>query len=348
MNYSPLPPEYVTQYIYQYVGYVKHHQSRNRYQGGCPFCREGKSWGRKARFWYNPEEDFCHCYNCGYVSNARVFIHKISGLSYKEIEKESKDYDIIPFDLSNEPEELIKPESKNTNSLPYGSFSLLKKQELMYYKDVDVVKAAVRYLIERNLDKAVNKPNNFYFSLKDFVHKNRLVIPYYYNGNVVWYQSRKIVEDDSEKYLSKSDSEKSLYNMDCVDENIPCLFVTEGAIDAMFIRNGTCVSGINEKSKTLFTDFQKEQLGKFPFYQVVWVLDSPYLDDAAKKKQEILLDMKQKVFKWPSDIGKKYKDINALCVDMGLYEFPYKFILNNLFKGDFFEKVQSLLRRNQM
>ena len=44
---------------------------------------------------------------------------------------------------------------------------------------------------------AINRPNNFYISLNDKVHKNRIVIPFYDdNRKIIHYQTRTILEVD--------------------------------------------------------------------------------------------------------------------------------------------------------
>ncbi len=47
-----LPEAYVIQKFYQFAGSPKYNRLTKTYQGGCPVCREGKSWGRKKRLFY--------------------------------------------------------------------------------------------------------------------------------------------------------------------------------------------------------------------------------------------------------------------------------------------------------
>ena len=59
-----LPQEYIIGKFYQYAGYPKHKKASNTYQGGCPSCKEGKSWNKKSRLNYIPNKGFIHCFNC--------------------------------------------------------------------------------------------------------------------------------------------------------------------------------------------------------------------------------------------------------------------------------------------
>jgi len=328
-----LPTDYVAQYVYQYVGYVKE-KKNGCLNGGCPICHEGDSWQKKARFHYNPnlegERNTCSCFNCGYNSNSVNFIMTISGMSFKEVMEESKNYDIIPRDINYDEFERQFEVKKNEYDLPKNSIDLFDKNQLNYYKDNPIVRLAIKYLVERKINKAPNRPKTFYLSLDDFVHKNRLIIPYYDNNKVVWYQSRKLLDDDSQKYLSKADSERSFYNLDEIDDDIPYLFIFEGAIDSMFVKNGTCLSGITEKGEFTLTEHQKNQLTMFPFHEKIWIMDSPYLDDAARKKTSMLFHKGEKVFQWPENIGKQCKDFNDIIMKSTKTNIPQEFILRNI------------------
>jgi len=61
-----LPEAYIVQKFYQYAGRPKYNRLAKTYQGGCPICREGKSWGKKRRLFYVTTDNFLHCHNCGW------------------------------------------------------------------------------------------------------------------------------------------------------------------------------------------------------------------------------------------------------------------------------------------
>ena len=52
-----IPQEYIVEKFYQYAGYPKYKKLTNVYEGGCPICREGKSWNKKRRLYYIVKED---------------------------------------------------------------------------------------------------------------------------------------------------------------------------------------------------------------------------------------------------------------------------------------------------
>ena len=58
-----LPEAYIVQKFYQYAGQPKYNRLAKTYQGGCPVCREGKSWGKKRRLFFVVKDNISY-YNC--------------------------------------------------------------------------------------------------------------------------------------------------------------------------------------------------------------------------------------------------------------------------------------------
>lgn len=334
-----LPQDYVEQYVYQYAGYVKN-RSDGRLNGGCPICMEGESWGRKRRFWYDPRKEgngnTVKCWNCGHNSNSAGFIMEVAGLTFREIMDEVKEYDIVPNELKKENKfNDIAAFTFEVPDLPDDAINLFDESQVNYYSDHEIVKKALSEIKKRRIDKAINRPDKLFLSLDDYTHKNRLIIPYYVDREPIWYQSRKLLDDDSEKYLSKSGSSRPIFNFDKIDPNFYYIFVFEGAIDSMFIKNGTCVSGITDDkdSEFIFTKLQKKQLARFPMHEIIFVLDSPYLDETADHKKDALLNMGYKVFNWPEKLGMKYKDMNELTVKGKIDAIKPDFIIDNVYEN---------------
>jgi len=169
------------------------------------------------------------------------------------------------------------------------------------------------------------------------VHKNRLVIPFYDKDNtIVFYQSRTILNDELRfypKYLSKVNSDKSLFNINNIDTALESIFIFEGPIDAFFVKNSVAVAGIQENSTNTFTKLQEEQISSFNLFKKIWVLDSQWNDMASRKKTKKLIDQGQTVFIWPEKMGKSFKDFNDYCVTKTLDSISTEFILENSFSG---------------
>ncbi len=325
-----LPNDYVVQKFYQFAGYPKYKRLTQVYEGGCPTCREGNSWGRKRRLYYITKKNLICCHNCGLTLSTYDWVKTVGNISDKEILEELSNRDFVITETVKEEE---KPQQEiKTSTLPEDSINLCDISQVEYYKDEPGIKAAIAYIKDRKLDIACNNPKDYWISLKDKIHKNRLIIPFYDNNKIVYYQSRTIMEDGSRhfpKYLSKMGAQKSLFNIDNVDASKEHYYVFEGPINACFCKNSIAVAGIQESSKKNFTVFQEQQLKRLFLMKRVWVLDSQWLDNASRKKTKILLDQNETVFIWPKEYGTVFKDFNDIAKKLNLSEVPERFILDN-------------------
>lgn len=339
---ASLTKDYVVRKFYE-LGYgAQYIKSNNTYHCCCPVCLEGKSFGKKKRCWYIPDKDLIYCHNCGWSSRPLKWIMEVGRLTYGDVLKELEDgeYTIINLDKQANInfDNLISLDIDE--QLPYCSIDLSNQLQLDYYKNNNIISKVQKYIKNRKLDVAVNAPKTFYISLKDKTHKNRLIIPFYgIDGKILFYQSRAIganADDFMEdiKYLSKKNSQKSVFNIDKVDDSINEIFIFEGPIDACFMRNAIAVGGITPSRSKSLTDIQENQLDFFrDTHQFIWVLDSQWLDEASYEKTGILLENGESVFVWPENIGKKFKDFNELCIATDKNEIPRECVINNTLCG---------------
>ena len=336
-----IPEEFIVQKFYQHAGYPKYVKSTNTYMGGCPICREGSSWGRKSRLYFIPKDGVICCHNCGWYSKPINWIMEVEKVPYDELVRQ---IDKCEYEYGIPKEEKIIP--KQTEELPKDSINLFDKSQLKYYADNNIVSTAASMIIDRRLNTAVNRPRALYVSLNDPVHKNRLIIPFYSNKTKCdFYQSRTLlpIDNDRPKYLSKMNSEKTLFNYDQIKNNADHIFITEGPIDSFFIRNSVAVAGIQERSRQTFTSTQKTQLDRHFLMQTVWVLDSQWLDQASRMKTETLLKSDECVFIWPKDVGTRFKDVNDMCMFFKIDRLSRQYILDNTYCG-----LRGLVTLNQI
>lgn len=325
-----LPTDYVSAKFYEFGLTPSKNTYNNTYQCGCPICREGNSLGRKRRCYYTPEIDLIYCHNCGWSSKPYHWIREVSGMDHEDIEKELLEGEYGFLDLTQE-----KVERLSVPSLPDDCINLFDPNQLNYWKGNEIFDKVVQYMEERRLFSAVNRPDAYYYSFKDKIHRHRLIIPFKdVSGDIVFYQSRKIFDwDDSPKYKSKINSQRTLFGIDKVDPEKEEIFIFEGPIDSTFIKNGIAVGGITESGEMTFTDTQKDQWKTLLFFKRIWVLDSQWIDEASYKKSQALLKTEETVFIWPEKFGRKYKDLNELCADKRIDQISKKFILDNSFSG---------------
>lgn len=328
----PVPEQYVVQKFYECVSFPSYNKFNNVYNGSCPFCKEGKSYGKKTRFFYIPKKELAYCHNCGYSKKAFNFILDVTGKPFNEVISDIKkgNFDHVPVE-SKKPE--VKPVTK---SLPEDCINLNDKNQLEFHKDNVVVQKCMEFVQSRRLNTAVNKPIAFYLSLTDVVHKNRLVLPFYdADGDIIFYQTRTLLQADTfkkPKYLSKVGAEKSLYGIHNLDLFHDYVYIFEGPIDSYFVKNGLAVCGIQEDSNRNFNELQLKQLANLTTFKKIWCLDNQWNDNASLKKSLTLIENGENVFIWPETF-KKFKDLNEVCVLVKKDGIEPSFIQKNTFSG---------------
>lgn len=328
-----LPKEYVVKKFFELGFYPQYNPSNDNYSCSCPICLEGDTGvGNIKRCYYLPDKDIIYCHRCGWSSRPAKWIKEVSGISDAEIcrEIEENDYDYIDLDKTGFDFSYIE---LAVDLLPKNPIDLFDKQQLIYFKDNINVNRVIHYLKSRRLYRAVNKPKSFFTSIDDPIHRGRLILPYYNEKQeVTFYQSRDVSGESMIRYLSKQKGQKSVFNLGNLDYSKENYYVFEGPIDSCFVKNGVAIGGINP-GKSKFSGIQEEQLDKLIMMNRIWVLDSQYLDEAAREKSEILLNDGESVFIWPKKEGTLYKDFNEMCIDRELNEVPEQFILDNTFTG---------------
>jgi hypothetical protein len=331
-NNDILPVDYVLEKFYHYAGKPK--KIGNKYNASCPICREGKSWLKKKRLYYYPSSNSLYCHNCQGSWSALWWIKEVSGMDPKTIVKEAKSQygDEVGDGFFRK---VVKEETPwVTPDLPLDAINLFDSQEIDFYKSNKKVQAALQYVKDRKLDTAINKPKAIYFSLKDRMHKNRILFPFYDESGrkILFYQTRLLfkTDNDSAKYISKFNAEKTICGINNVKPEIPYIFIFEGPVDSFFVRNAVAMAGVQ------YTEKQNQQLQSLDgFYHRIWVLDNPIQDQNEEVRDKIieLIDRSEAVFIWPKELAK-YKDINELCVDKQLNEIPYQLLVKFAKKGN--------------
>lgn len=317
----------------QYCRNVHYIKNSNSYRATCPFCNEGTSTNSKTRLNYYVDTGYLVCYNCSRSMSAFYFIKDLTKKSSREIFREiSEGYDSctnIRFD-----EEVVN-KKKEVSTLPINSINLCDPIQCKYYENEPIIKDALKYITERRLNLAIN-PTTLYISLVDFLHANRLVIPFVNLDNKInFYQTRAIYKKDEEpaKYLGKLNSPKSVFGLNNIKTDLDYLFIFEGPIDSMFVKNGVSMAGLQ------ISEFQNELLQPFFLYKKIWVLDNQLDNDSVIQKNRQLVNQGETIFIWP----KKYhmfKDVNEICCKLKVNSIHPEFFIKNSFSG---QQAQKLL-----
>ena len=316
-----LPETYILGKFYAYSGEPEFKKYDNTYNACCPICREGKSWGKKKRLYYYPLTGSFFCFNCSRSWNAFNWIKEVCGLSYDEIKSEIIE-NKSGFDITDHIN-FEKKSKKLLPDLPYDSINLFDDTQVNFYKNHKFFQKALDYIKSRKLDVAINKSPYLYISLTDFFHKERLCIPFQdRNKKILFYQTR-CLDETNPKYLGKVGYDKTLFGIDRVDQDLDYIFIFEGPIDAMFVKNGVAAAGLT------LNGTQTSQLMEFPFHKKIWVLDNPKYDSTAKKKTKDFIERGYSVFKWP--LNWEYKDFNEMAIKENLNEISFDLLTNSLY-----------------
>jgi len=162
--------------------------------------------------------------------------------------------------------------------------------------------------------------------LDDRVHKNRLVVPFYGdNSKVICYQTRALTQNQFPKYLTKF-GEKELFGLPNIVSSIPYVFIFEGPIDSMFVKNGIAMASLAP------TENQIHQLNNLIGYQQIYVFDNDKNNKQTASKIEKYIKEGKQIFIWPKEFNK-FKDFNEICCSLDLDEISWKFVLKNSAKG---------------
>ena len=320
-----IPQSYIISKFFSYAG--KPTQSRNYLNGSCPICKEGGgSWLKKKRLFYFPNDEYLYCHNCVQSWTPYHWVKLLSGMSFKEIMQDIKEY--TGHDVTFEQISLdSKPDEKvfELPALPGECVNLMDEVQVKYYENYYVVKIAMDYCKKRRLFTAINHPKAIYVC----VHRNRLIIPYYDDlGKIIHYISRQLLNsDDKAKYLLKFNSGKPIFNLNKIDENFPYIFIFEGPIDAMFVKNGVAISGVS------MTEDQESTLNSlFPFHKRIWVFDN-FRQESNEVREKIKTKLKDEmVFLYEGDFNI-FKDLNDYCVRKNLDLVNPDLIIKGSYRG---------------
>jgi|TARA_B100001094_G_scaffold329596_1_gene392684 hypothetical protein len=165
------------------------------------------------------------------------------------------------------------------------------------------------YLTARKLD-----PENFYYAkhFKKFVNsikptfdsekhdEERIVIPLYYEKNLIGLQGRAI-DPNPVKYLTVmfDDDAPKIYGLDNVRRDTP-VFVTEGPFDSTFIRNAIAMCGADA------------DVDRWGISNPVWIYDNEPRNREILSRIERTINSGAKVVIWPDNIDDK--DINDMVM----------------------------------
>ena len=238
--------------------------SRGFHSLKCQCCNDYKV---RAGFKFELGNIVYNCWNC---STTCVF-EELSGKISKKFRSVLNDYGITDTEISaaintaffNKPEpettvitlaSLTKVNTQTPNiSLPDNSIKIGSTEQ-----HIDTQIELLEYLQARK----VPEDYPMYFSTNERF-KKRVIIPFYRNGKVIYWQARSIVPGEKKRYDNSPNAREAvMFNMDQLNSySVQPLFVSEGVFDAlMFNGIGLLGSKLTEAKKKLLHESNRRKI----------------------------------------------------------------------------------------
>ena len=265
------------------------------YNFRCPICGDSKKNKTKTRgYLYTIKADVnFRCHNCGASMTFSNFLKEIDPVIHKQyVFERFKEGTTGRGTVVEEPVfKFEKHKFKTTVDLPLAS-------------TVDVSRT---YLERRKLD-----PTKFYYAERfveyvnshkqslDVKEHSRIIIPLYYQKNLVGVQGRSL-DSNSVKYITTIfyDDAPKIYGLDTIRRGAP-VFVTEGPFDSTFLLNSIAMCGADGDVR------------KWGVSTPVWVYDNEPRSKEITARISNTISRGERVVIWPTNIHEK--DINDMVL----------------------------------
>ena len=268
------------------------------YNFRCPICGDSKKNKNKTRGYIYPVKANTNfkCHNCGASMSFNNFLKKVDPSLHKQ-------YTMEKFKEGFTGKNFVAEE-------PQLKFEAPKfKKKLKLPKAIENPRAS-GYLMARRLD-----PSRFYYAekFKEFANslkptfestkheEERIVIPLFYNDNLVGFQGRSLGLNKV-KYITVmlDDDAPKIYGLDTIDKN-ERVYITEGPFDSTFIRNACAMCGADAV------------LDNWGISNRVWVYDNEPRNREIVNRISRTIDTGDSVVIWHSHVEEK--DINDMVMN---------------------------------
>jgi hypothetical protein len=239
-----------------------------------------------------------HCFNCGFKASwqpGRNFSHKLRKL----LQWMGAPDDIInkvALEVMRENEgveaktRIAELPSFNSVPLPDDAVRII---DIPDYNENNIAfknfLAVIQYMADRNL----NLDDTDYYWSPSLGYRDRLIIPFYYEGRIVGWTGRAVVPDKKPKYLTEVQP-GFVYGLDEQRHNKVFAIVCEGQIDAIHVE-GCALGGseISDQQAMLLNRLQKQ------------IIVVPDRDKAGSKLVERAIELGYSVSmpEWADDIN---------------------------------------------
>ena len=267
------------------------------YNFRCPICGDSKKNKSKTRgylYAVKANTNF-KCHNCGASMSLNNFLKQVDPAVHKQYVME-------------------KFKEGHSSRISVITEPVFKFEAPKFKQKIDLPKAsenprAAGYLTARQLDG-----DKFYYAkhFKKFANKlkhtfddtkydeDRIIIPLYYNKNLVGFQGRSI-DPSPVKYITVmlDDDAPKIYGLDNIRRDAP-VYITEGPFDSTFIRNAIAMCGADA------------DISRWGISNPVWIYDNEPRSREITNRIAKTIDAGHSVVIWPNGIDDK--DINDMVM----------------------------------
>ena len=267
------------------------------YNFRCPICGDSKKNKLKTRGYLYAAKTNTNfkCHNCGASMSFNNFLKKLDTNLHKQ-------YAMEKFKEGFTGKNYVVEEPKIVFTKPVFT----KKVNLPKASEVETAK---KYLEARNIDASryyyAEKFKTWVNTLKPTFEsteydEDRIIIPLFYNQNLVGLQGRSI-KPNPVKYITVmlDDNAPKIYGLDNIRTDAT-VYITEGPFDSTFIRNAIAMCGADA------------DVSNWGINNPVWIYDNEPRNREIVSRIARVIEMGQKIVIWPLNI--KEKDINDMVM----------------------------------
>ena len=210
------------------------------YNFRCPICGDSKKNKSKTRgylYAVKANTNF-KCHNCGASMSLNNFLKQVDPAVHKQYVMEKfKEGHSSRISVITEPVfKFEAPKFKQKIDLPKASENP-RSAGYLTARQLD----GDKFYYAKHFKKFANKLKHTFDDTK--YDEDRIIIPLYYNKNLVGFQGRSI-DPSPVKYITVmlDDDAPKIYGLDTIRRDAP-VYVTEGPFDSTFIRNAIAMCG---------------------------------------------------------------------------------------------------------
>ena len=277
---------------------------QNLYNCRCPICGDSQKNKSKARgYLYTIKTSVNYrCHNCGASMTLNSFLKKVDATLQSQYSLEKfKDGKTGKGSTTNEPNVLevakeSKPRFKRRIRIELpGAY---EEETSTSAKYLDSRKVQGEFYYAKTFRRFINGIKHTFDDVR--YDEERIVIPLYYNGEVVGVQGRALGSNPV-KYITVmfDDDAPKIYGLDKIRTGTP-VFVVEGPFDSTFLRNSIAMCGADGDVR------------KWGVSDPIWVYDNEPRSKEITQRISNTIDRGESVVIWPSHIHEK--DINDMVL----------------------------------